>query len=256
MTDKFHKRFDISIGTNEARRRFIHRANNAIFRGYLDYDDPEQTAYVERLVALHLGAEYSSHFFIETYVGFDFYKCLEAIEAYYFVLYESRGDEFNKDLQYIISRSEIDLGIIWKDGEFLPKGAELLDDKLVDDNLKWLRNAGHETVLQPYEKGLKHLLGATKNPDLLSDVITDMYEALEALAQLKTGNNRDLSANRELFIANVKASDEYKIILKDYIEYANRFRHAQKTNEPRPKISEGETESFVYLTGIFIRLAL
>jgi hypothetical protein len=46
------------------------------------------------------------------------------------------------------------------------------------------------------------------------------------------------------------------VLLKEYIEYANNFRHALKEGEKRPAVSVAEVESFVYLTGIFIRLAI
>ena len=80
---------------------------------------------------------------------------------------------------------------------------------------------------------------------------------LEALAKTVTGRpDKDLSANREMFLAKVKASDEYKQLLKDYIDYANRFRHAEREGQRRPELSRKEVESFVYLTGVFIRLAM
>jgi hypothetical protein len=84
-----------------------------------------------------------------------------------------------------------------------------------------------------------------------------MYEAVEALAKVVTGRSgKDLSQNRELFLSNVQASESYKALLNDYIDYANRFRHAESDHKPRPQISEREAESFIYLTGIFIRLAM
>jgi sulfur transfer protein SufE len=83
-----------------------------------------------------------------------------------------------------------------------------------------------------------------------------MYEALEALAKVVTGRDKDLSANRELFLSKVKASEGYKGILKEYIEYANNFRHAPKQGQEKPNVSVNECESFVYLTGLFIRLAI
>jgi hypothetical protein len=91
------------------------------------------------------------------------------------------------------------------------KGAALLDQKLVNDTLHWLRGAGYDSVLKPFEKGLHHLLEAHIKKDGLSDVITDMYEAVEALAKKATGRDKDLSENRELFISKVKASDHYKV---------------------------------------------
>ena len=92
---------------------------------------------------------------------------------------------------------------------------------------------------------------------LLFDVVTDLYESLEALAKLVTGRpDKDLSGNRELFLRKVNASDAYKSLLKDYIDYANHFRHAESPAKPKPTVSEREAESFVYLTGVFIRLAI
>jgi len=134
--------------------------------------------------------------------------------------------------------------------------AKLLDEKLVNEELQWLSTQGYESVLGPFKRGLDHFLHSEQRPELLSDVITDMYEALEALAKIATGNDRELSGNRELFISNVKASQEYKQILKGYIGYANKFRHALTGGKKRPDISRKEAESFIYLTGLFIRLAI
>lgn len=84
-----------------------------------------------------------------------------------------------------------------------------------------------------------------------------MHEALEALSKIVTGKqNKDLSANAELFIKKIKATDPYKKILKEYIDYANKFRHAPGKGKSKPLPSESEVESFIYLTGLFIRLAI
>ena len=83
-----------------------------------------------------------------------------------------------------------------------------------------------------------------------------MHEALEALAKVETGRDKDLSANAELFVKAVKASVPYKNLLKQYIEYANNFRHAVGKSAGRPNLSAREVESFMYLTGLFIRLAI
>jgi hypothetical protein len=142
-----------------------------------------------------------------------------------------------------------------KEGRFLRKGATLLDEKLVNEQLRWLSDKKYESVLNAFSKGLEHFLHAEKRLELLSDVITDMYEALEALSKIVTGRDKDLSANAELLIKKLRVSKSYKNILKDYISYANGFRHAQKEGRERPRISIREVESFIYLTGLFIRLA-
>jgi len=58
----------------------------------------------------------------------------------------------------------------------------------------------------------------------LSDVITDAFEALEALAKIVCGNEKTLDASAEQFISKIKAADDYKSILKAYIPFAHKFR--------------------------------
>jgi len=65
-----------------------------------------------------------------------------------------------------------------------------------------------------------------------------------------------LSGNAEMFIKTVKASEYYKELLKDYISYANQFRHVVRHAGARPILTIPEVESFIYLTGLFIRLAI
>ncbi len=67
---------------------------------------------------------------------------------------------------------------------------------------------------------------------------------------------KDLSANKELLIKALKVSEEYKSILTKYIEYANNVRHAIEEGKQKPQPSNKEVESFIYLTGMFIRLAI
>jgi hypothetical protein len=68
--------------------------------------------------------------------------------------------------------------------------------------------------------------------------------------------NKDLSANAEMFISTLRVSQHHKTLLRTYIAYGNEFRHAEDEGRPRPPLSEPEVESFIYLTGLFIRLAI
>ena len=117
----------------------------------------------------------------------------------------------------------MDMGIRWENGTFVPTGAQLLDEQLVNDPLKWLRaDPSLAAVLIPFERGLSHFLQAEKNPNILTDVINNMHESLEALAQILTGRpKQDLSSNRELFLKKISAPEPYKELLKNYVNYAN-----------------------------------
>jgi hypothetical protein len=84
-----------------------------------------------------------------------------------------------------------------------------------------------------------------------------MYEALEAMAKIVTGKpTRDLSALREEFTSGLRLPDAHKAMLKEYIAYGGEFRHAIAAGQPRAWPLEHEAENFVYMTGVFIRLAI
>jgi len=254
---KYHERFNINVNVQECRKRFINRAYNNIFnllpRNHYDHE------LIKKVVSA-LG-DYYSEKSLTKYIGLDFNKALIAIETLYNSLseYESSYSIRNRNVLYklikeLFDLSEIDIGIKWENGQFLPVGAKELDKTLVNDSLKWLRKHRFNLVLIPFEKGLSHYLHSTNKPQLYADVITDMYESLEALAKLACQNDKDLSANRELFLSRIKATEEYKAILKEYINYANKFRHGTSKLKRKPVVNKPEVESFIYLTGLFIRL--
>jgi hypothetical protein len=255
---KFHERFDINVNIDEARKSFVNRAYNRVWLSFFGetFSDNEQFR-VHKAIASALGDRFKFHQNVDQLVGLDFLRNLLALETMYAELTNYHRDDGDLVMQRLLTDSEVDLGIEWRDGKFLPKGAKLLDEHLVNDQLHWLRGAKYDSVLKPFEKGLRHLMEAHARAEVLSDVITDMYEAVEALAKKLTDRpSKDLSENRELFISKVKGSDVYKTLLKDYIEYANKFRHAEAEGKPKPNVDERETESFVYLTGVFLRLGM
>jgi hypothetical protein len=259
MPNSFVDRFDLTIDNPEAKTRFVNRVFNEILWGFLlaPHFNDSSRYYIARSIATRLGDRFTNAG-PTNMVGFDFLRNLQAVEA----IYDSLGNSALRNMlstivEDLLSTSERDLGISWKDGRFYPSGAKLLDERLVNDVMKWLRETKYETVLAPFEKGLRHLLESDKRPELTADVVTDMYEALEALAKIVTNRTTsDLSANQEAFIAKVEASTQYKKLLRQYVEYANDFRHAPQGKSPRPAITPREAESFVYLTGLFTRLAM
>jgi len=253
LSTGFHKRFDIEIGLDEARRRFVNRAQNLIFNllvfMFSNYEE------IKREVATTLGEQYHPGYDLQLYTKQDFLRTLQAIEGVYRALPYDQS-KLVGTVNRLINESEVNLSIYWKNGNFFREGAPILDQKLINDVLGWLESTHFDSVVSPFQKGLKHLLDCDRKPELRNDVITDMYEALEALAKAVTDRNEDLSANRELFLSKVKASKGYKQLLKDYIDYSNEFRHAATLGSPRPEITLKEAESFVYLTGLFIRFAM
>ena len=245
---------------DEAKTRFVNRANNNIFTQFVDwvhhfrgYDRIE----LQIAVASRLGLPYKKNQEFSVYILGEINRCLEAIEAIYDTCKDHEKTLLSFRVKEILEMSEGELSIKWEEGRFLPVGQPFMDEQLVESSQIWLEKNGYESVLDPLNKGLRHFLLAENDPSHLPDVITDLYEALEALAKIVTGRSaKELSANKEIFWSKLNVSDSYKRILGDYIDYANLFRHAAKPGETRKFPSKPETESFIYLTCVFIRLTM
>lgn len=271
MAEPFHMRFDIDLPIEEARRRFVNRIENYVRLLVKNLIESGRWRELDKLAILvegylgepHLTYVSNSHVFIEVWrgrIGNSFHRCLQAIEGLYIALgtrLENSRSTMSDSVTLALDEAEVDLGITWQNGIFTKKGARLLDETLVNEPLRWLGDPAYRNVLTPFEKGLKHFLEGTKEAERLADAITDMYEATEALAKIVTGKpNKDLSALREEFISKLGLPEPYKKMLREYIDYGCEFRHALEQGKPRSWPAPHEAEAFVYLTGLFIRLAI
>jgi len=255
MTKNFHERFKIPIDFNEARQRFVNRAHNLIFDDLLDQCGSEREWICREIVTM-LGLRYVEACDLELFIRGNFTPTLLAIKAFYRAA-PDLNRETDAHVKILLEESEVNLSILWHEGHVFLERAPLLDEKLVNDVLGWLEDPKFHTVIEPFQKGVRHLLDSAQRPDLRADAITDMYKALEALAKIVTGRTeKDLSTNRELFVKRVEVSEPYRELLKQCIDYANDFRHTATAAKPRQTISDKEAESFVYLTGVFLRLAM
>jgi len=263
----FHQRFNIKFSVDDVHARFVTRALNMINGAFPLIES--KTADINKLyyirgalikVATNLGVEYKWDKLFSDYAGTDFHSCLLALEALYQYFSQEKLEVYAKkvdeSIQHAISLMETDIGAEWRDGAFWPSGAKLLDEALVNENLKWLADKGYNDVLSPFEKGLRHFIEAQKKPERLGDTVTDIYEAVEALAKAVTDRDKDLSGNAELFISKLGLSEYYKKMLKDYIDYANDYRHAAKLGGKKKPLLRNEVEAFIYTSGLFIRLAV
>lgn len=268
MSDLFHLRFNIDVPIEDAERRFRNRIGNSVYqiaREVYQKMGGENLGSLMLEVQSYMGETHGRVFhtteFDEAWHGLvkgEFDRCLQAIEGLHKGLRKIQFFvELNYEVNSALSLSEVDLGVSWKDGIFTKKGAKNLDDVLVNGLLHWLSDPKYQNVLVPFKKGLSHFLVGGENPERRGDAVTDMYEALEALAGIVTGRpSNDLASNRELFISKLGLPDPYKKMLKEYIDYGCQFRHALKEVKLRRWPSVQETEAFVYFTGIFTRLAI
>ncbi|MHB8481693.1 MAG: hypothetical protein ACYDBV_02990 [Nitrospiria bacterium] len=260
----FHQRFNIAVDYDEAKKRFINRFINFFSKVILDYDNVSYSKRIEIMnnsrqqVAFNLGKDWNNNKSLEELIEMEFNKTLQAIEAVYSSLDSMYflQNQFSAGIQNIVSMSEYDLGVKWEEDHFKRTGAKILDDALVNDSLKWLQEKGLKNILIPFNKALLHYSESIRHPEKLKDVLTDMYESLEAAAKWVTGRDKDLSANAELLISKLKLSEHHKTMLDGYIKYANQFRHGTGAMRSSPSIDKAEAENFIYLTGVFIRFAI
>lgn len=258
----FEQRFNIEVSVDEARKRFMNRVTNKVnedLKGLIQHTTIRPCKQAMYNIANKLGIMYSASHNFYTLVSGDFYDFLKMLEAIYETFLADSfiyTERFSDIIHYAMSLSETDLNIEWRDGVFWPSGAKLLDEALVNENLKWLADKGCQDVLVPFEKGLRHFLEAIQKPERLGDTVTDVYEAVEALAKRVTRKDRDLSANAELFIKKLKLGEYYRKMLKDYIDYANDYRHAAKLGKGKKPLLRNEVEAFIYTSGLFVRLAV
>jgi len=257
-------RFNIDIDIKEAQRFFINRAITQLERILPDMDKtrskhPADRHYLRR-ATYAVGKVYDSNCSLKSIIGDDFVNIIRVLESVYGYAIEIHEPDKAGEIQNLVNRlvedSDIDLGIVWRDGEFRYSGAVLLDIELVDKNLQWLAGKEYKAVREPFAKGLRQLLESSKNNALLSDVITDVYESLEAMARIVVGNDRELSGNRDVFINKLDLNENYKKMFSEYIDYGCQYRHAARKGTTKQLPKQNEVEAFVYMTGLFLRLAI
>lgn len=194
MPDPFHVRFNIDVPIEEAQRRFVNRIAHRVrlIASALSFGDSLDT--LLREVEAKLGEPHSRQIDYGAYglpsfgerwrelVGEDFLRCLLALEGFYNGLPSATSVSdydpvraLNDAITETFAESEYDVGVSWENGIFTRKGAEPLDEKLVNDPLRWLGDSKYQNVLIPFRKGLSHFLEATRGPQRYGDAVTDMY---------------------------------------------------------------------------------
>jgi hypothetical protein len=263
------KKFNLNLGIEDSvedeRNKFVQRINQAIFHT-IDTEGRQEFAYEDifRRLCFEMGLnandmwrehhrrsndifaddpEYAPE--IRSLTNDNFEKTLLVLS----ILYSNRSNErewLSKMIQHVFSCSTCDLGVRWKEGFFYPSGAGELDDSLIDEALTWLNEYPNEK--KDYEKALKYYEDKS-----MGDVIRNCYSAIEGLARNILGNDKTLDNNKNELLAKIKLSEGWKALLANYITYAHDFRHASKQ---RHSITRQETEAYLYMTGLIIRLII
>ncbi len=273
MSNKdFHERFGIRIDEVGVRQKFVARIEVEIFE-VIKNEEPSliEPDFLRRISTI-LGERWdryiqklgyrtdeyiSQNFDIAMLYKGDFNRCLQLLE----LIYDYTNNEYkkfgkdgkhiaaymDKTIPIILAMSEVDLNLLWKKGKFYPAGAELLDDKLVEDILDWLNDYKDEK--KDFDRALKAMMKKDYN-----EVVSNSYKCIESLVRNMLGNSKTLDNNKELILSTLKLSKEWGAILNGYLAYANEYgKHGSKK---RHDVDPNEAEAFLYMTGLVIRLCI
>lgn len=261
VLSKFNKLFNISSNVEDAQRDFINRVNLTI----LDLES-RKYGYEEKfkLICYQLGenaedrirvANRGIHYGEDTIPGLrsltddDFIKTLRILVSLYSI--SKNEPETQKGISNFISlamdNSAVDLGISWKEGMFYPSGAKKLDMDLIEEPFEWL--GAFTEVKEDFKKALSSYFKKD-----YPATIDHCYLTVEGLARQVLNNTKVIKNNFDELLKTMDLSPEWKSILNKWYEFANEYKRHASTR--RNNLTKKETEAFLYLTGIFVRLIL
>lgn len=261
ILSEFNKLFNISSGLQEAQKDFVNRVNLTIL-------DPESQRYGYgtkfELICYQLGENSQDRIRVanrgnlygedripglRSLTEDDFLKTLKIL-----VLLNSvyKGEpETQKKISDLISlainNSALDLGVNWKEGMFYPSGAKELDKDIIEEPLEWL--GAYAEVKEDFRKALS----AYFKKDYPA-TIDHCYLTIEGLARQILNNTKVIKNNFDELLKTMNLSPEWKSILNKWYAFANEYKRHASTK--RNNLTRKETEAFLYLSGIFIRLVL
>lgn len=265
MLGHFNKIFGIEASLTTEQHSFVQRINQTVIHEIEQMRYPTAYKHIFTMVCYKLGinandrigqANRNNYFDSDTIIpslrsltNDDFVQTLKVLVLLYGcfgVLQNARAQkELSNSIEVAIANATIDIGVKWRDGMFYPSGARELDEKLIEEPLKWLTRFPTERV--DYLKALRGYI--EKRPD---DVIINCYLVVEGIARSVLSNKKTLDNNREELMKMIGLSQEWKGLLNNFIIYANEFkRHA---SEKRHNLNPVEVEGFLYLTGILVRM--
>ncbi len=262
---EFNKTFGITEDIEKEKIRFVQRINQTIFQDiHKNPEYPDQYESIFRMVCYGLGlnagelissandTNYGYNTFIPNLKELtrnDFMETLKILHLVYMVLKSTNNKKMVDEwIETALAASTTDLGIRWKDGMFYPSGAKELDEKLIDDNLDWLNK--FPEVKKQFSTALQHFKTSLSNTAARKDAITNSYSSMERLAQNILSNNENFKTNSNTLVTYLNLPKEYANILHYYKQIAHEYssRHAGS------ECNHNETEAFIYLTGLLMRL--
>lgn len=158
-----------------------------------------------------------------------------------------------KKISEALILSGIDIEIYKRGSEYLfyPSGAEILDTKLVNDNLNWLES-------YPKSREKMHLaLSSQQHKGQPRQIIDNMRLSFELFLKQYLGNEKSLEHQKELLgkkLQDNNVSKEIRDMFATLFSFYTRYNNQNVKHDD--KCVGIETEYIIYLTGTFIRFLI
>ncbi len=259
------KRFNVKISQKKAQEQFINKINNVLYysSGFSgQHFSLEFNSNIIFRFCQNYGLEYTGPHSFKNYLGTDSFTekilRLNCLIHVLFSINKEKGVLLADIIEEYLKESPVDLNLrIIKTHEpymIIPKGSKLLDTKLVDDSLAILTDSEFEPIRVAFEKGLKEFLQSTTEKPRLKNAVRDMQLSMDEVAKIIL---KDKNAGIKHLLKN---ENWPKINLNDYFQRIY-FQHNEMIDKlakhnAKYTFSSEETESIIYLTGLFIRLTL
>ncbi|UMQ40602.1 hypothetical protein MKS83_14485 [Chryseobacterium sp. Y16C] len=196
-----------------------------------------------------------NHVYLYFYLQTDFKMFFLGVQALFSIDTIGQGikDVLYKDLLDIISLTGVQIAIkkAKKDIIVYPKGAKILDEKLVNDALDWL--VQYPKIYEKYKLALSYVDVQGKE----RIVLDNLRFAFELLLKEKLGNRKSLENQKEELgkflkfqIQSTEISNLFWKVYDFYLKYQNEnVKHSENINK-------NEVEFMLYQTGILLRFIL
>jgi len=270
----FYKRWNISMNSDESYMSFRNRVlnilkeifghtlvNGEFISEYLKYVGEKATSVVESsLTTFDFGNErydLSKDSPIYKIIDncTDFLKLIFYLQAFFWCqkINKSTKKEMYQKIKKAINISFVPVGLVFKNKkyDFYPAGAKFLDSKLVNDLLDWLDD--YPEVRKHFNLSLKQYMKKESSRNILDN----LRFSLEQLLKKILNNQKSLENQKNKLFEFLKVKNVNQEIINMYNTLISQYTKYQNENvKHNEKISEGEIEFIIYLTGSFMRFLI
>jgi hypothetical protein len=259
-----YKRWNIDYSTDESFEQFKYRMSNYLNGIFLSKSEADDYNFLigSRIAVSknqygHYGDVWLSDILILK-VGFtEYINRLQTLFELYTRLEKEAEKEFLCGAVETCLRYSPDIGISLHKGQetvtLYPKGAELLDEGIINKTLSWLET--HPEVLKHFDVALKLYMenDDAKQRSLRNELRFSMEQLLREILQ----NNKPIEKQNDDLKSWLKAKDAHpqvvnlyrQLLFNGYNTYQNDVKHAGTYKEQ-------DTEFMIYLTATFMRQLL